>query len=544
MDNILAHLSAILFIAIAINIILKKLHITTIIGYILTGIVAKAIFGYEENHQLASIAEFGVVFLMFMIGLEFSVPKLVAMRKEVVGVGGVQILATALVMFPIVLYAFEMDIEPAAAVVLTIAFSSTTMVLKLLQEAGKMNRNHGRVSLGILLMQDIAVVPVLILLTLFAQPDVHIAVLLKETVTNSLAGVMAIYLFGKYGVNFFLKHVAGAKSNEMFMTAVLLIVISAAGIAHFFNVPYSLGAFIAGVIISESAYKHQIEADLVPFRDLLLGLFFISIGLMINLQIVIDNIALILLLATTVIVVKTAVIFFATKRFGYSSRTAIKSALLLSQIGEFGFVIFAFAKELKILGEFDAQILIAITAITMFSTPFLAKYIDRISYKFAQNVDNEITKNSATYEHHIVVVGLGYTGRSIVKELESIGMPYIGVDTQLDLVYDSQAKGHNVIFGNATQKNILEALRADTAAAIVVTMDNEKDLLSFCEIVKTDYPKANLVARTRSEKEYDLIRAAGVTLLVNESGEIGKKLLDMALTCDIGKLKHLTEAKV
>ncbi|MEY4504331.1 MAG: hypothetical protein RL154_624, partial [Pseudomonadota bacterium] len=402
MNDVLTHLAAVLFIAIVINIVLRKLHITTIIGYIATGIVAKLLLGFQENHQLASIAEFGVVFLMFMIGLEFSVPKLVAMRKEVIGVGGVQILITALIMFPIVLFSFNMKIEPAIAVALTIAFSSTTMVLKLLQESGKMNRNHGRVSLGILLMQDIMVVPVLILLTLFAQQDVKIAELLKETVTNSLAGVMAIYLFGKYGVNFFLKHVAGARSNEMFMTAVLLIVVSAASIAHFFNVPYSLGAFIAGVIISESAYKHQIEADLVPFRDLLLGLFFISIGIMIDLKIVINNIVLILSLSFIIILVKTLVIFVATKRFGYSSRTSIKTALLLSQIGEFGFVIFAFAKELHVLGEFPSQILIAITAVTMFSTPFIAKYIDKISYKFANSLDNEITKNASSYENHIV----------------------------------------------------------------------------------------------------------------------------------------------
>ncbi|MEY4504389.1 MAG: hypothetical protein RL154_683, partial [Pseudomonadota bacterium] len=138
-------------------------------------------------------------------------------------------------------------------------------------------------------------------------------------------------------------------------------------------------------------------------------------------------------------------------------------------------------------------------------------------------------------------VGLGYTGRSIVKDLHGMGVPYIAVDTQLDLVYDGQAKGYNVIFGNATQKNILESLRVEKAAAIIVTMDNEKDLLSFCEIAKSSYPKVNLVARTRSEKEYDLIRAAGVTLLVNESGQIGKKLLDMALSCDIAKAKRKEE---
>lgn len=542
MDDILAQLSAILFIAIIINILLRKFHITTIIGYIITGIVAKLLFGFHENQQLANTAEFGVVFLMFMIGLEFSIPKLLAMRKEVISVGGTQVLATSALMFPIIYFVFNLKIEPAIAVALTLAFSSTTMVLKLLQESGKMSRNHGRVSIGILLMQDIAVVPVLILLTLFAQQDVKLADLLRETVTNSLAGVMAIYIFGKYGVSFFLTHVAGARSSEMFMTAVLLIVLCAAGIAHFFHVPYSIGAFIAGVIISESAYKYQIEADLVPFRDLLLGLFFISIGLMIDIKIVINNITLILALALAIMAIKTLVIFVAARGFGYSGRTSIKSALLLSQVGEFGFVIFTFAKELSILGEFSAQILIAVTAVTMFIMPFIAKYIEKISYKFAKSIDAEIAKKTSDFSNHVAVIGLGYTGKSVVKELQQLGISYIAVEAQPDLVYDGQARGYNVIFGNATQKNILETLRVEKAAAVIVTIDNEKDLLSFCEIVKSNYPKVTLVALTRSEREFELIRAVGVSLLVNESGQIGRKLVDMALTCDISKMKHSQES--
>lgn len=528
-------LSFIVFFAIILNLFLKRIGVSVIIGYILTGVVAKGVFGLTGSKELTTIAEFGVVFLMFMLGLEFSLEKLHSMRKEVLGLGGLQILISGLIFGFILHHLLDFDKKIAIAIGFSLALSSTTIILKILQETGKLGRNHGRNSIGILLMQDIAVVPILILVTIFADTSKDFGTLLWQTALNSVGGIIAIYFFGKYGVSYFLRHVSGAKSNELFMTAVLLIVLMSAAIAHFFQVPYSLGAFIAGIIISESAFKHQIEADLIPFRDLLLGVFFVSIGILIDMNYLFKNIVTIVLLTVGIMGAKTVIIFYLSKLFKYSSRTAIKTAILLSQVGEFSFVIFAYAKTINLASEEIAQTFIAVATLSMLVTPFLAKYITEISYKFTKSKDTDIIEKSTGIKNHVVVIGFGNTGKAVIRNLEAQGFNYIAVENQRDLVYDAQARGYHVIFGNAMQKNMLETLKVKDASAVVVTIDKEEELLTICEIIRFNFPKVNLVARTRNDREYRLIKAAGVDLLVDESEEVGKKLVEMALTCKLGK---------
>lgn len=532
-DNALLMVSSIIFFAIILNLLLKKIGVSAIIGYILTGVFAKSVFGLTGSEELSSVAEFGVVFLMFMLGLEFSLEKLNSMRKEVLGLGGLQVLISGLFFGFVLHHLLDFDIKTSIAIGFTLGLSSTTIILKILQETGKLGRNHGRNSIGILLMQDIAVVPILILVSIFADSSQDLGELLWQTGLNSVGGIVAIYVFGKYGVSYFLRHVSGAKSNELFMTAVLLIVLTAASIAHFFEVPYSLGAFIAGIIISESAFKHQIEADLIPFRDLLLGIFFVSIGILIDINYLFDNIVMIIFFTTAIMCSKILIVFYLSKAFRYSSRTAIKTAILLSQVGEFSFVIFAHAKTIHLINEQTAQTFIAVAALSMIITPFVAKYIAEISYKFTKSKDSELLEKSSAFKNHVVVIGFGNTGKAVIRSLIKDGIEYISVERQRDLVYDAQARGRNVIFGNAMQKNMLEKLKLKEASAVIVTIDNEEELLTICEIIRFNFPKVNLVARTKNEREYKLIKAAGVYSLVDESEEIGKKLVEMALSCKI-----------
>ncbi|HRF55965.1 MAG TPA: cation:proton antiporter [Campylobacterales bacterium] len=532
-DENLLTVSFIIFIAITLSLLLKRIGISAIIGYILTGVVAKAIFGLTGSAELTAIAEFGVVFLMFMLGLEFSLEKLNSMKKEVLGLGGLQVLISGLLFSSVLHHLLDFDIKIAIAIGFTLSLSSTTIILKILHETGKIGRNHGRNSIGILLMQDIAVVPILILVSILADSSKNLNELLLQTGLNSAGGIVVIYFFGKYGVSYFLKHVSGAKSNELFMMSVLLIVLTSASIAHFFDVPYSLGAFIAGIIISESAFKHQIEADLIPFRDLLLGVFFVSIGILIDINYFFNNILTILLFTIAIMSSKTLIIFYLSKAFKYSSRTAIKTAILLSQVGEFSFVIFAHAKTIHLISEEIAQTFIAVAALSMIITPFLAKYLAEISYRFTKNVDSELIEKSSGYKNHVVVIGFGNTGKAVIRGLTNSGVKYISVERQRDLVYDAQARGYNVIFGSAMQKNMLETLKLKDASAVIVTIDREEELLTICEIIRFNYPRVNLVARTKNNREYKLIRAAGVYSLVDESEEVGKKLVEMALACKI-----------
>jgi len=537
-------ISGILLTSLVINTIFKRFGITPIIGYILTGAIATEVFSLKSSHMLDTAAEFGIVFLMFMIGLEFSLEKLKAMKREVFGLGLMQIVVTTIVLFFVLSSLGYFESRVSFLIAVTLSLSSTAIAIKILKDTGKIRRNHGRSTVGVLLMQDIAVVPILVMVSTFANKDQAISDILFTTLLNSLGGLAVIYFFGRYLVNRFLRAIADTQSNELFMMAVLFIVLAAASIASFFHIPHSMGAFIAGIIISESAYKHQIEADLVHFKDLLIGMFFLSVGILIDVKVIFDSAYIIVPVALAIIAIKTGVTFAVSRVIGYTPRTSIKTALLASQVGEFAFVIFAFAYNERLIDHNLSQILSAIAICTMFATPFIAKYLSEISYKFASSQDDEIIQKTQTMHHHVVVIGFGNTGKSVVTQLVRMGIPYKAVEMQRDLVYDGQKKGLNVIFGNATKRTILDALNVKNAGAVIVTIDKHEELMMVSQTIKLNYPKVNLVARAIGPRDMDELISSGIEQVINESGEIGQRLVEMALNCDIEKPKANDEYQI
>jgi CPA2 family monovalent cation:H+ antiporter-2 len=528
-------ISGILLTSLIINTIFKRFGITPIIGYILTGAIASEAFNLKSSHLLDTAAEFGIVFLMFMIGLEFSIEKLKAMRREVFGLGLAQILVTTGILFFTLTYFGYFEERVNFLISLTISLSSTAIVIKILKDTGKIRRNHGRSSVGILLMQDIAVVPILVMVSAFANKDQEISQVLTTTFLNSIGGLIAIYIFGRYIVNRFLRAVADTQLNELFMMAVLFIVLASASIANFFAIPYSMGAFIAGIIISESAYKHQIEADMMHFKDLLIGMFFLSVGILIDIRVIYESAYIIVPVAMSILLIKALVTFGISKLMGYSPRTSIKTALLTSQVGEFSFVIFTFAFNENLIDHNLSQILSAVAICTMFATPFIAKYMSEISYKLTKDLDDEIIQKTSNMNHHVVVVGFGATGKSVINELIHMHIPYKAVDIQRDLVYDGQSRGYNVIYGNATKRQILDVLNVNEAGAVIVTTDRHEELMTISKMIKLNFPKINLVARALGPRDMEELKSSGVELVVDESSEIGAILVHMALNCDIQK---------
>jgi monovalent cation:H+ antiporter-2, CPA2 family len=534
-------ISGILLTSLIINTIFKRFGITPIIGYILTGAIATEVFSLKSSHLLDTAAEFGIVFLMFMIGLEFSLEKLKAMRREVFGLGLLQIIVTTILLYFVLAALGYFEPRVSFLIAVTLSLSSTAIVIKILKDTGKIRRNHGRSSVGILLMQDIAVVPILVMVSAIANKNQELSSILVTTFLNSLGGLAVIYFFGKYLVNRFLRAIADTQSNELFMMAVLFIVLAAASIASFFHIPYSMGAFIAGIIISESAYKHQIEADLVHFKDLLIGMFFLSVGILIDVKVIFESAHIIVPVALAIIFIKTAAAFTVSRVIGYTPRTSIKTALLTSQVGEFSFVIFTFAFNEHLIDHNLSQILSAIAICTMFATPFIAKYLSELSYKFASSKDDEIIQKTVGMHHHVVVVGFGNTGKSVVSQLVRMGIPYKAVEMQRDLVYDGQKKELNVIFGNATKATILDILNVKDAGAVIVTIDKHEDLMTISKTIKLNYPKVNLVARAIGPRDMDELLSAGIEQVINESGEMGQRLVEMALNCDIEKPKGASD---
>lgn len=528
-------ISGILFMSLIINIVFKRIGITPIIGFILTGAIATELFSLKSSHLLDTAAEFGIVFLMFMIGLEFSLEKLKAMRREVFVLGLSQILVTTVIFFAILTSLNYFESRVSFLISMTLSLSSTAIAIKILKDTNKIKRNHGRSSVGILLMQDIAVVPILVMVSAFANKNHDISQVLLTTLFNSVCGLVAIYIFGKYVVNRFLRAIADTESNELFMMGVLFVVLASASIANFFQIPYSMGAFIAGIIISESAYKHQIEADMVHFKDLLIGMFFLSVGILIDIRVIFELVHIIVPVSIAIILIKTGVTFGVSRLIGYAPRTSIKTALLTSQVGEFAFVIFAFSFNEHLIDHNLSQILSAIAICTMFATPFIAKYLSEISYKFVSSKDNEIITKTHDMNHHVVVIGFGSTGKSVIKELEGKNIPYKAVDIQRDLVYDGQSKGYNVIYGNATKRQIHDTLNIKEAGAVIVTLDRHDELMTISKMIKLNYPKVNLVARAIGPRDVVELRSGGIEMIIDESSEIGRMLVDTALNCDVNK---------
>jgi CPA2 family monovalent cation:H+ antiporter-2 len=301
-----------LFASLIINILVKKIHLPTIIGYILTGTAIAYGFHLNEavsNHNLKEIAEFGVVFLMFTIGLEFSISHLKRMRNEVFVAGSLQIIITSSIVYLISYYLFELDQNSSFIISLVIALSSTAIVLKILNENGEINRRHGQRSLGILIMQDIAVIPILLVIGFMSSKSGNISTVLMEMAISAIILLSILWVFSKYLLEPFFTQIIKTNSDELFVGSVLFLAIGASYAAHSFGFSYSLGAFIAGMLIAETKYKYQAEADLIPFRDLLLGIFFITVGMQIDVFSLISQISFILLLLIGVMTLKFIIIF-------------------------------------------------------------------------------------------------------------------------------------------------------------------------------------------------------------------------------------------
>ena len=510
-----------ILIATVLNILLKQFSIPTIIGYITTGTIIAYGFNLHEavhSHELKEIAEFGVVFLMFTIGLEFSVNHLIKMKKEVFFYGGLQVFLTAGIFAFIANSFFSIEIKSAIIIGSALALSSTAIVLKLLNENGDINKAFGRKVLGILLFQDIAVIPILLMITIFSVADESISSLLFKTLIDATILLIGLFIVGKYLLEPFFHQVSKTKSNEIFISSILLIVIGASYVAYKFGFSYSLGAFIAGMMIAETNYKYQVEADLIPFRDLLLGVFFITVGMQLDFKIIYENITVISLLLPALIVIKIAIIF-TILRFSTDKRNALKSALSLFQLGEFALVIFELSFAKGLIDPVVGQTLIVIVVLSMIMTPFVLKNISIIADMFNIKKSNynefpQINKDSLT--NHIVLIGYGRLGKHISELIQKNNAEFIAIEGDIQTVKDAQEQNLPVIFGNASQRHILESVNIKDASAVIVSIGNSKKLNLICEVVNELTHNTKTIIKVNKFEEKDELSKLNLTHIVVE----------------------------
>jgi len=526
-----------LLIATMLNLFLKRFNIPTIIGYITTGTIIAYGFGLHDavhSHELKEIAEFGVVFLMFTIGLEFSIKHLSRMKKEVFLYGGLQVTLTAAFFTFIGHYFFAIELKSAIIIGLALALSSTAIVLKLLNESGEINKVYGRRVLGVLLFQDISVIPILLMITIFSTTGSSVTELLTETFIDATILLIGLFVAGKYLLEPFLFQVTKTRSNEIFIGSILLLVIGSSYVAHMFGFSYSLGAFIAGMMIAETQYKHQIEADLIPFRDLLLGVFFITVGMQLDFQIIFENIGTIAILLPVLMLIKIAILF-AIMRFTIGTRDSFKTAVSLFQLGEFALVIFELSFARDLIDITTGQILIVIVVISMIMTPFILKNIssiaDLVNKKRDVNlgypqVDKDKLKN------HIILIGFGRLGRSISKLIRANGGEFIALEHDIKNVQDAQKEGLPVVYGNAAKKDILKSINIEEASSIIISIGNSKKLNHICEVVHELAQDKKTVIKVNKFEEKNALSQFDSSHIIVETEKTAKAMFDEAMNLD------------
>jgi len=525
MDTTLIIIS-IFFISLIFNIPLSKFKIPPIIGYIITGIIITSIFNIEKE-TINHIAEFGIIFLMFLIGIEFSPEKLKSMKKEVFLYGMLEMFIVGLFFGFLTHLLFKVNWNVSLIVGGALALSSTAIVLKLLNENREISKPYGRNSLGILLFQDISVIPILIAISIITNNKLSLSTMITQTIIGFIGLIAIIYISGKYIVPFILKQSAKTKSNEIFLSTLFFIVLSAAEVAHLFGLSFSLGAFLAGMIISETPFKHQIEADLSPFRDLLLALFFVSVGLSVNLEFAIHHIFSILIIGIGIIILKAILLFAIIKPFD-KKRVSIKTALALSQVGEFAFVVFAMLGTHNLVDNSLLQKLIVAVVISMITTPFILKYLYQILSLLDKDKSCELpTFQAAQVKGHTIIIGYNNIGLKVAKKLTSLAETYVTIDKQIENVKEGIKNGDNVVFGNAANKHILESLNIKDAKTAIITTLNEEHTHLITENILALNPNMKIIVITDEMsvennyyKEHRIIR-------VDKSKEIAKRIIKL-----------------
>jgi monovalent cation:H+ antiporter-2, CPA2 family len=526
-------------------VVFRMLHLPPMLGYLLVGIVIGPHgFGLaEENETTSTLAEFGVVFLMFSIGLEFSLPKLSSMRRTVFGLGMAQVVLTIVAAMLLGVLAawlapkmLHIDWRAALALGGALAMSSTAIVSKMLTERVELETPHGRQIIGILLFQDLAVVPLLILVPALARNSGDLLVTLALATMKAGVVLVLLLVIGQKLMRGWFHVVVKRRSQELFMLNLLLITLGSAWITEQAGLSLALGAFVAGMLISETEYKHQVEEDIKPFRDVLLGLFFITVGMLLNVRLVLEHWWLVLLLLSGPVLLKFGLIAGLTRMFGASSGVALRTGLALAQAGEFGFVLLNQVSGLDLIDPLIIQLILASMVLSMLAAPFIIAKSDAIVMKLSANewmmqslALTQIATRTMTTQKHVLIAGFGRSGQSLARLLEEEHIAYHALDLDPDRVREAQAAGANVSYGDAARRESLVAAGIHRAAALVVTYASTPSALKVLHFAHELAPALPVIVRSHDDTDLDKLRAAGAAEVVPEAIEGSLMLASHAL---------------
>ncbi|MFV7790581.1 cation:proton antiporter [Aliarcobacter lanthieri] len=540
MDHFLMTLFLAIFLATVLNIILKRFGISQIIGYILTGIILSYGFHFKgaNMNSLDTISEFGIVFLMFTIGLEISIDKIKKMKEILLLNGFLQVAISAILIFVVAYFVFHLSIEVSLIVSLAFSLSSTAIVLPYLKQSKDIYTPYGERSTAILIFQDLAVIPILLLISFLTNDTLSISEVLLKTAISAAVILFFMFIFGKKIITWLLRFSADTRLEELFIGAVLSIVIGASLLAEYLGFTYSLGAFLAGMIIADTKFKIKVESDIVNLKDLLLGTFFFTVGLKIDIIYFLENIHIVIGLFLLVMLLKALAVYIIIRRKS-DKNTAIKTAIALCQVGEFSFAIFTLASTQGVMPYETANFLVLISVMSMILTPFFLNNIYKISGALATDLYESDNIEPIEARNHIIVCGFSILGRVVAKDLEDRNMNFVIVSNDLRQVQLATKLGYRAYFGNLEKESVLEALRVEKTSSIIMTINETYDKILICDALLKYYPDANIILKYESLDEKHLLADLKIKKFVHAYAEIGKLLVEEATnSCDIKHYKY------
>ena len=515
-------------------VVCRRFNLPPVLGYLLVGSIIgpHALNLMQDVHRAEYLAEFGVVFLMFSIGLEFSLPKLYTMKRIVFGLGLLQVIISMVLIAGLVMI-FGVNWQLGIALGGVFAMSSTAVLTKLLAERMQFDTAHGREIMGVLLFQDLAVVPLLVIIPSLTEPPEKLAMLLGIALLKAVIVLAVILVFGQRLMRKWFHFVARAKSSEVFVLNVLLITLGLATLTELAGLSLALGAFVAGMLISETEYRLQVEEDIKPFRDVLMGLFFVTIGVRLDLHILVGLWWQVLVVLVGLLIVKGLVVGALSWRLGATPGNAIRSALWLCAGGEFGFVLLG---EITHMPKAIEQAALTILVLSMLIAPFIIHYSERIVMRFVASEWmmrsmqlTTIAAQSMGTEKHAILCGFGRSGQYLARFLAQEAINYIALDLDPDRVREAAAGGETVVFGDAGRKDALIAAGLMRASVVIITVSDTPLAEKILYHVLAARPDIPVIVRTADERNIDRLSRAGAAEVVPEALEASLMLASHAL---------------
>jgi monovalent cation:proton antiporter-2 (CPA2) family protein len=510
--------------------VFKALHLGAVPGLLIAGVlVGPSGLGLIDNvTEIGRFAEFGVVLLLFVIAIELKPSRLWLMRRLVFGLGTLQVILTGLLIAAVAHFILGISLSSAILIGPALALSSTAFVLQILTEQKMLTTEYGRTSIAVLLLQDLAVVPLLALVSLLAFPQLTLGEEIALAFLEAVAILVFVIFVGRYFLHPVLDWVARSDVPEIFTASAVLLVMAVAAVTEHIGLSMAMGAFIAGLLIAESAYRHQVTAEIQPFRGLLLGLFFMSMGMSLNVNYFFTHPVVSLLLVTSLMLAKVAIMWALARVFRLQQKNSLAVALILSQSGEFALVLFALARQNNLLDESLFQQLMVTVLLSMLMTPAIARYAQRLAQW--QQPGAGMVEEQPMPSVPVVILGFGRVGHRIGRILEMAGLPYAAIDHNSSRVAAERELGRPVYFGDIRKPEILKLAGARDAKLVVVTLDDFSAAEQAISTLRRFYPGAAILARGGDSEECRSLHRLGVEVVVSENLSASLQLARSALT--------------